>query len=635
MASPKKEAATAIGNEVLKSAGKELAKQVGSDGLTGNAKVISDILDHAITGQSVVSLQVYRVDSLSGNDEFLGLIQGVQPELIKQNGVEAIIKEWSGGGSYRVVVRCHGIPDKTFVAKIHGDPMKPKPDRTNVDNNAQGGLHNLPTVNSPQAQGQGSWYAGPGFGSYLGLQQPSMMGGQGHMGEIVQMLMNSQQQLTNQLTMRQGSSAESEAVAAAKEMARRSEEELKEARRRSEQERADQRHKEEMAEMRRLIEGNKPPTENPTVEMMKAMAPVIGAVLPLYFGQKDESSKAQAAMMTAMMGTQKDSSEQALGFMKTMMERPGVEDRMAKQADTMGSFMGNMMGLMGSAMTHMQTMQPENPPFYQHAIMQLIEGASQVGGAIFAGGTEEEGEEEGIPQVIQTAPAMVAGGAPPEQLQEAPVASEDPEGQVIRREGFDTALQKIFDRIEDTTIPVQDVAFRIWKHSTSNDKLAIAWLNNPEHVTFNILGRFTETGQMELSDDRANALADALEELRDHLKNDGTPEDYLKQYNIDNSLPKTMIVNPLEVDFMGQSQPEMGKPQQIQPGEVIDITPTPEPIVTAPPQEETPVAPEGPQNRPIPTRPEDEEPAPTPELNSGPPPVMEEPTDKQFDRVIP
>ena len=88
--------------KVVEATMKSVAKEAGVGGGApiGAAKTISDMIDTAIGMQLTVSISLFRENSFTGADEFLSTISDVSPQLIKDNGLEPLIKEWSGGGKY-------------------------------------------------------------------------------------------------------------------------------------------------------------------------------------------------------------------------------------------------------------------------------------------------------------------------------------------------------------------------------------------------------------------------------------------------------------------------------------------------------------------------------------------------------
>jgi len=115
----------AVGKALLSTVKEAVKESTGAT--SGAAKEVSDMLDQAIGMQQTVTVTLYRVDAFSGQDQFLSNIGDVPPQLIKDRGLDALIKEWSGGGKYRGVIRGAGIPDKPFTANIHGNALDPRP----------------------------------------------------------------------------------------------------------------------------------------------------------------------------------------------------------------------------------------------------------------------------------------------------------------------------------------------------------------------------------------------------------------------------------------------------------------------------------------------------------------------------
>ena len=203
--------------KVVEATMKSVAKEAGIGGNApiGAAKTISDMIDTAIGMQLTVSISLFRENSFTGADEFLSTISDVSPQLIKDNGLEPLIKEWSGGGKYRGVIRGAGIPDKNFRIVIGGEPELPRPERTNQQSTA-GGLQNMQALNAPMSMGAGNFLAGPGFANYMGMGRGGMGGGNdGQLGSVVQMLLATLMAKDNK------PAGDSDAVQQAKEQTRR------------------------------------------------------------------------------------------------------------------------------------------------------------------------------------------------------------------------------------------------------------------------------------------------------------------------------------------------------------------------------------------------------------------------------
>ena len=527
----KSEFEKSVGKSVLKDVKESIKKDIMGDDATlvGAAKKVSDILDQAIESQQQVTMQLYRKNNLNQSEEFLSNISNLNPQTLKEQGIESIIKEWSGGGEYRGVIKCAGIPDKRFNAVISGDPLAPKPERTNQQSHNMS-LNSLPQMGAPVAGGNGNYYAGPGFGSYLGLGAGGYNPAQNQMLEIAQMFAHQNQNLVNQLTTNRRDNTESEAV-------KKLELQLMEEKRRSEQREAEARHREEMTELRKVIEENKKPAENPTIEMLKAVAPVIA---PLFFAERGKSSEAQSKLFETIMLSQKESANQTLEVMKQSFNRPTIEDRMSKQAETMGNFMGNVMGLMSSAINQMAALQGGSNPWWQDTLTQIVDGAIQIGSSITGKAVEEEPNE--MQQYSEAPPAMVMNNEhkqldPAQEAQAARKRMEEDanfngmEAQQIKPENFSKPMQELFERINGDTNP-HEIAFALWSLATVGDPAAQQWLSHVEEVTKELLGTFVEQGYMDITDDRAIEIWEALEDLNTHFAEGGNADDYVKRYEL-------------------------------------------------------------------------------------------------------
>lgn len=570
----RKDTLSDVGKLVMQEAGKAVAKEMASGGttgplgelipLSGAAKTVSDIIDAAVQSQVPVTIQLYRTDPMSGVDQYLGNIGGVDPNMIKHEGLEATLQRWSGGGVYKGTIRCAqlGIPDKRF-SNIHiaGAPLDPLPMRKpEVPNNAGGGgaLQQIGTpFGAPLQQGPNQYYAGPGFASYLGFAPLGQQAPQNPMNELLQVVLHQNKEMTDRMINQQGRGGDSEALRALEKRA-------EDAERRAEREQQERRHSKEMATLRKLIEESRAPRENTAAEIAKAITPIAAAVLPVLITQRSEASTAMSTLYNSMIAANKNTTDQALGFMQASMAKTPVEERMT-------NMMGNMLGITTSMMQAMQQMQPEGPPFWQQMLGQVLETVGQVGQAAFSGGGGEEPQHQLPAMPIQVAPALVQGRTvPPAAVAaEAPEADDtedddDDEPSIITskvppRTSFDDGFRRIFDLIEKDGDP-HDIAFRIWKHATSKNALALIWFNKAEEATFELLSAFVEREEMDIDDDRATAIADALLELHQHFSAGGTPEAYLQHYRLSNTPPKSIQINPLTVFLDGKDPVAFGEP---------------------------------------------------------------------------
>jgi len=627
-----------VGKTVL-SAVKSAIKETGSGGseLVGAAKNLNDMLEQAIQMQQTVAISLFRVNQFTRQEEYLSQINDVPPEMIRDTGIEPIIQNWSGGGTYRGVIRAAGIPDKKFNIVIGGDPLAPRPLRTNQPA-GDGGLNGLSStgaapLNAPFNQGGGQFMAGPQFGAYMGMGQKPYGGGE---SQVAMMQANQIQQLIATLMASKGGGGDSDAVQMEREKNRQMEMQLAEERRRAEQDKSDARHREEMAEMRRGIEEIAKKAgqskEDPTVSMIKAMAPAAAIALPLLMDSKTKAALAQSDMVKSMLGTQKESSDKSLGMMELMLKQPTAEDRQAKQADTVANLMGNTMQLMGSFTSQMASMQGDGGPPWLQVISKLLDGVTEVGANMFAGGMPVPQQEvvQGQTTVQEPSPQQLDAAEAAQQARAAmEAAATPPEGEsdgamggleVPPRDSYHQGLKLIFDLIENNGSP-HEVAFRIWKDGTSDNVTSLAWFKQPEHFTFTLLGGFVDTGQMDITEERAREIADAIQEYHDHLKEGGTPDAYRQTYDIRITLPKKIMRDPMD----GKDQPLMGEPTE--GGPVIDIAE----VKVVDEKEATPL-PKGPQTAPPPMKPEDEKPVVVEGPQNEPPPTAAE-TVKEVEKV--
>jgi len=629
----KDEVAKAIGKEVLKGAregGASLGGGVVGEAYSGSAKVLNELLDEVAGQQARLMLRVYRrgVGLMQGVEEYITTFYNMDPDMLRDSGIESMIQANSGGGSYRILITSPGIKARNITTVIAGEPLPPKTDRDLA--RAASGLP-LPPGFPPLMMGQ----AGPGYnmGAPGAAQYFGLSGQYGPFGQ-----QQPQSHLTDMLLMQalkpSGDTDEVKAlreqVAALKEMTARAEADKA----RVESER---KYDVQMSELKVQIEKMSAAAAAPKEDRMKEIVAALTATAPvvLAYLQSRESAQAQQLqaqqqaqqnqmnMILGLFTTQSGASKENLDMLKTMLLQPKETetDRMRGIMDIAMNSMSTTMGLTQALVNQIQAMQPSERPPWMEVFMTLIENASQMGQAALASRAQKlkEGEEPELkrigpvekvralpvqaPQSVSDAASAATAAAqqdlsapaqpPPDGMvpsDEVQVAGiEGPAGEEIELPDFSAgAFKTIFQLIQPDAQgnyvgDVHEIAFRIWKHASSGDVEALDWVRNPNDYSLIVLDALAQRGLILVTAERIQQIADAMQDLFMHFRTGGTAQQYVEKYKLDISMPRRVVVVPLppklegEEDEVEADEAADGGPQEAAPPEQPKEPPVPTP----------------------------------------------------------
>jgi|GEM_PF-4469922 len=633
----KKDEAEALGNAMLKTVA-AATREAAGEKLSGNAKVLNDLLDEVAGQQQRLTLRIYRkgFGVNAGSEEFIAPLYNIDPEMLRESGIEPTIQQYSGGGNYRIVITAPGVPMRSISCTIAGEPLPPKPERDLRA--AAGGAPIPPGFPFPMtgAAGVGFNAGAPGAAQYLGI--PGQFGQGQSQSHITDTMLLTQMILGMQQQMKPAASADSDEVKVMREQIA----ELKAQTARAEQEKlrieSEHRAEAQIIALQAQMEKLAAPKENLS-EKFLALAGALGPVVVGYLQSREQAAtqaaqaQAQAQqhqtnMIVALMGSQKDASKDSIDIIKTMMLQPkeSETDRMRGIMDIAASSMSTTMGLSQAMINQIQAMQPGERPWWQDALMNVIESASQLGQAALesrsqkmAGGEEQEAQQIGPVEVRQMPDAVQPRGIEGAAAAAAAAAQESlstPDGMVpegdARVAGIEQPVEEeemvlpdfsagafkiIFELISSEEGNVHEIAFRVWKHASSGNKDALAWVQNPEEYTFIVLDALAQRGKLLVTAERIHQIAAAMFELFDHFRGGLDAVEYVKKHSLSISLPKRLVIVPLpprepgEVDYPEDEEDEAEGVQSNPTAdtsalvEVMDQTETPAVVVPEPPKE--------------------------------------------------
>jgi hypothetical protein len=553
MMSAKEDVLKEVGKIVAKDAAKQMAAEMkGGDQLVGAAKELNDTLNEIIAKQSTVKLQVYRVDAYNPTIErYVSDITNINPALLLENGLEATVKAWCGGGKYRIKIQAEGIKEKTQPIEIEGEPLAPVPERMR-----QGLPPNalLPT-GSP-----GQYTAGPGFAGLLGFANPQPAA----TDTAASKAMTAMESITGILLAKtlgnadeRRSSQESDEMRVLREM-------VSDLKRDKEMAIAQAQHQRELAELNAKIE--KLATVNAQPKGDDTFTKILGLVataLPAVVQAKASSDLAQTQLMTAMLSMNKNDNQGEL--IKALLAKPDQSDQMLKVYEAMGGMMGTSVQLTQGLINQMASLQGDNRPWWQDAVLQLASSIGDIAQAAMSKSetvkqigdaeVQDDDDAEDLDDAASAAAAAAqqqlgAPGQPPPQL----AGYTGPSRKDPRFAG--DFFAKVFSLIEGNVAAAQEIAFRVWKHATSGDVEALAWARDPEGYTGQLLLSFVQRGEMSLTEDRYDAVVAAMVDLHDHFRSGGTPEAYVAHYGIKIAPPKRIQVVPIVQNVVDKEDKE-------------------------------------------------------------------------------
>ena len=578
--SAKEDVLKEVGKIVAKDAAKQMAAEMkGGDQLVGAAKELNDTLNEVIAKQSTVKLQVYRVDAYNPTIErYVSDITNINPALLLENGLEATVKAWCGGGKYRIKIQAEGIKEKTQPIEIEGEPLAPVPERMR-----QG----LPPNALLPSGTPGQYTAGPGFAGLLGFANPQPAA----TDTAASKAMTAMESITGILLAKtlgnadeRRSSQEGDEMRALREM-------ISELKREKDMAIAQAQHQRELAELNAKIEklatANARPAQEDTFTKILALA---ATALPAIVQAKASSDQAQTNLMTAMINMNKNDNQGEL--IKALLSKPDQSDQMLKVYEAMGGMMGTSVQLTQGLINQMASLQGDNRPWWQDAVLQLASSIGDIAQAAMTksetvkqtGRAEVQDDDDDAADLDDAASAAAAAaqqqlgtqGQPPQLAGYVGPSRKDP-----RFAG--DFFAKIFSLIEGN-VAAQEIAFRVWKHASSGDVEALSWVRDPEGYTGQMLLSFVQRGEMSLTEERYDAVVAAMVDLHDHFRSGGTPEAYVAHYGIRIALPKRVQVVPVAQ----RTEDEEDKQEEEQEDEPAEPEPPAEPPAAAEPAVPTP-----------------------------------------------
>ena len=530
-----------IGKEVTKQVANNITREMKGDGLVGAQKELNETLNEIIARQARVKVQLFRVDPINPTVErYVSTLENIDPSLLLENGLEATVKAWCGGGKYRVKLQAEGIKEKVQGIEIEGDPLPPVPERNlRVPQNA------LMTL------GPGQFQAGPGFAGLLGLPQPAPAPAD----TAATKAMGAMENITSVMLAKilggdddRRSSRESDELRALREM-------VADLKREKEIAAATAAHQREMAELNAKLEKMAAAMEKPAVapqegtfEKVLALAT---AVLPAALQAKSAADAAQMQLLTSVLAMSKNDGQKEL--VQALLSKPDQSDQMLKVYEAMGSMMGTSVQLTQGIINQMASLQGDSRPWYQEVALQLASSIGDVAQAVMSKSEPVKVKAEvrrvdDVQDVELDEAASAAAAAAQQQLE----AAQQPEqlAGIVGPSRKDPKYAgdffvKVFSLIEGDA-PAPEVAFRVWKHATSGDTEALAWVRDPEGYTAQMLLGFVQRREMDMTEERFDAIVAAMVDLHDHFRNGGTAEAYCQHYGVRIGLPKRVHVVPVE-----------------------------------------------------------------------------------------
>jgi len=500
-----------------------------------------------------VSLHVFLTTDFEKTPQFLGVMEAVPPELIKETGLHPLIKKWSGGGTYKIDVRAPGVSLTVPDIKIAGTPQEPS-------------INGHPTTGVPAAaidiNGPGQPGAGgnPQWAAMMGLQNNARQAESSLMRDMMQMMM-----FKDQFASAQAPAGPSPEIAALTVQINALTQKDSSKEMQAMLERQEQRHRDDMLRMETLVKDlNKAPDRSPTVEIATALAPVAAAFVSGQQEAKSREAVAASENTRAIMGLTENSSKQALEFATLMAARPTAEDRGIKMSSAYADTMANMGQFFGTMINGIMAQQagPEQPPWLQ-ALSMLAGGATNVLQSM-VGPIDENYEESGVqtpdgPVQVQ-APAnaqRLPSGKDAGAEARARIGAGETEGVVMAavegqaagipaaepsmppRENFDGAMEYIFGLIEGGG-DLNEVSARIYKHGYYGKvQVARGWYDNPEEATAYILSGLRAREELDVPDEQIHGVTDALVALHQYLDVEGnTIESFIDEYDLNLKHPR-------------------------------------------------------------------------------------------------
>ena len=562
-----KEVAEYIGKEQLKAI-KEAAKPQGSveEGFVLAQDATAAIMEAASLYQEV-SLNLRRRDPLTQQYASIQGMQSIDPNLLNHPGLDELLRNWSGGGDYEVLISAPGRKPIKVRRVLEGERLEPLPSRGKGTTPGAGALAPsagaLPTSGIPgQATGPIAWQGTPGQPWTWSARQGSGMPAQPMDPMMAMMLMMMQ----SQESRRAAPADESESLKALKAQLDEERRERAEEKRRHEFEALMAANSEKVAQLTAIVQQSQQAAvaaatvtkEEKRQELLLALLPALAPIVQGFIGKSD----ALAGIFAQVLAAQQASSAQNMGVLTQVMNRPGPEDRMDRMVGTFSNLMSAQMTSMSGLLQSGLLDKGGDSPAVQ-IVSQILDTAGQVAKVAFAAkmgalGGGDDGDDMKMSWEQATPPQLTSGpSAPPEPPKPAapilevveaeervaglPEASgalpvQETEGEVVvpvdengevdisAAMRSDTAFAKILDLIENGG-DLREIAVRMWRHAGAGDEqlghpLAKNWVEEPVRVGQYILV------QLRIPDERIVAVTKAIDELKAFIKAGGDPEAY-------------------------------------------------------------------------------------------------------------
>jgi hypothetical protein len=236
----------------------------------------------------------------------------------------------------------------------------------------------------------------------------------------------------------------------------------------------------------------------------------------------------------------------------------------------------------------------EQRPWWQEAALQLASSIGDIAQAAMSKSEVVKAEKAEIRRLEPhdehdlDAAAQAAAAAAERQLEQHDEQEPEQEGEFVgpsRKDPrfLDNFFERLFSLIEGTA-PAEEIAFRLWKHASSGNQEALAWIRDPQSRTEQTLVGFLQRREMEITEERFSEVVSAIVDLHEHFRAGGTAEAYVAHYKLKVDLPRRISVIPVERD--PDSEPEADDtapaagPQPVEPGHVApqpapEVVPTP------------------------------------------------------------
>lgn len=452
----------ALAKEARQAAREEGKRRVAKESDT-KSKEMTELLEAALASPGVqLLITIYRRTKgmLRGKENYLGIIDYVTPAELRMYGLEPIVQDYSGGGSYRCIIRVPQLQleDKEVHLEISGEELLPKPQREQAiamglnpqvqqqQQRLTGFIQNA-TVAQPQPQPTGlpaqqlqsnfmqpqtpPFFPGmpqpmlqPGYGMHPYGYQQNPYGHQqypygmptpfGHPQEQHQkpdpkdkILETLLQKVINQPTQPAHPQEDDDKILKLIEEQNRRWEEAERRRQESEERRRER----EDAERRWLDQQAQHAKELREIELRYDKERDERRWQELVERQKDNKNPtvemigALAPLASGLIQAFGSKEDANLGMLKILAERPSNEDRIAKLSEIVGNNMATNVGLIGTILTNLLAEKGgEDNKWWIDPLMQLIDKGGDVAKVALGGALDGYEEDAEVGEEIEVSP---------------------------------------------------------------------------------------------------------------------------------------------------------------------------------------------------------------------------------------